>query len=105
MRPGAGRGVAARAGVRWDRVGRIAMAIVLTVLAYLYLSAGIRLFSTWRQASEDGRAVAAMEHEHRVLVREHEVLGGQSTVEAQARRLGMIDKGEQQYIVTGLPAN
>lgn len=93
------------AGVRWDRVGRVAMLCVLVALTYLYVSAGVHMFSTWRQSAHDSAAVAAMEREHAQLVRQHEVLSRQETLEVQARRLGLIRPGEQPYLVTGLPQN
>ena len=46
-----------------------------------------------------------MERENKLLVRQHEALGRQATLEAEARRLGMMKKGEQPYIVSGLPNN
>jgi len=92
-------------GVRWDRVGRLAMLCLLAALLYLYLSAGWHMFSTWREAGRDSAAVVALKHEHQALVRAHASLGRQSTIEAQARKLGMIRPGEQPYIVSGLPRN
>jgi cell division protein FtsB len=89
--------------VRWDRLGRIAMGGVLVALAYLYLSAGVHMFSTWRQSHRDNATVATMEHEYRTLSREHESLGKEATLEAEARRLGMVKKGERPYVVSGLP--
>ncbi|TMK96898.1 MAG: hypothetical protein E6G34_13715 [Actinobacteria bacterium] len=91
--------------VRWDRVGRLAMLFVLVALLYLYLSAGLRTFSTWRQARADNARVAAMQREHATLERQREVLGRQGTVEGQARRLGMAHGSELQYVVNGLPPN
>jgi hypothetical protein len=90
-------------GVRWDRVGRVAMLCVLGALVYLYLSAGIHMFSTWRQSSRDSAAVVAMEHEHRLLTHQHETLSKASTLEQEARQLGMMKQGEQPYAITGLP--
>ena len=81
------------------------MLCVGVALLYLYLSAGIRMLSTWRQARSDSSTVAAMEHEHLLLKRQHEVLGARGTVEQEARRLGMMKRGEQSYVVTGLPDN
>ncbi len=81
------------------------MLVVLAVLAYLYLSAGIHMYSTWGQARHDRATVAAMEREHASLVRQHEALGRQGTVEGEARGLGMKKAGERQYIVPGLPSN
>jgi hypothetical protein len=91
--------------VRWDRLGRITMLCVLVVLLYLYVSAGIRLFSTWREARSDSAQVSALEHEHVLLLRRHEALRRRGTVEEEARRLGMMKAGEQPYVITGLPSN
>jgi hypothetical protein len=86
-------------------LGRIAMLCVGAALVYLYLSAGVRTLSTWRQARAQDAAVTALKHEHAALQHRHEVLGRRGTVEAEARRLGMARSGEQQYVVSGLPAN
>ena len=59
--PRAGSGSGARAQqrralapqVRWDRLARAALLCVLAGLLYLYLSAGVHMFSTWRQAHRD----------------------------------------------------
>jgi cell division protein FtsB len=93
------------ASVRWDRVGRVAMLCVLVALVYLYVSAGVHVLSTWRQAGHDSAAVAAMEREHTQLVHQHEILSRQETLEVEARKLGLIKPGEQPYLVTGLPKN
>ncbi len=93
------------ARVRWDRLGRIAMLCLLVALVYLYMSAGIRIYSTYREARSDSTQLAALEHEHVLLVHEHEALGRRNTVEAEARKLGMMKAGEQPYVVTGLPNN
>jgi hypothetical protein len=91
--------------VRWDRVGRLAMLVVLAVLLYLYLSAGIRMLSTWHQSRHDSATVATMEREHKALVRQRESLGRQGTIEAQARDLGMKKSNERQYVIPHLPSN
>jgi hypothetical protein len=97
--------VVAVARVRWDRVGRVALLGVLVALLYLYLSAGVHLFSTWRAARRDRSAVAALEHEHLALQRQHDALGKRGTLEVEARGLGMIRPNERGYVITGLPGN
>ena len=79
------------------------MLCVLCALVYLYASAGVHMLSTWRQSRRDRATVAAMEREHRELKLQHETLGSQGTLETEARRLGMMRKGEQPYVVSGLP--
>ena len=91
--------------MRWDRLGRLAMLCVLVVLAYLYLSAGVHLLSTWHQARGASAKVAAMQREHGTLQRQHEALGRPGAVEAQARKLGMMKHDERPYIVGDLPNN
>jgi cell division protein FtsB len=104
------RGSPARAGsplegVRWDRLGRIALLFVLAALLYLYLSAGIHMLQKWSQERRDSATVVGLKREHAQLARQHELLGRQATLEAEARRLGMIKPGEQPFVVTGLPNN
>ncbi len=91
--------------VRWDRIGRVAMLCVLAALLYLYLSAGVRLFETWREARGDSAQLVALEHEHTQLQRRHQALARQGTVEGEARQLNMMNPGEQPYVVAGLPSN
>jgi hypothetical protein len=91
--------------VRWDRVGRVALLGVLAALLYLYLSAGVHLFSTWRAAHKDRAAVTVLEREHLQLRRQHEALGRRGTLEAEARGLGMVRPSERGYVITGLPSN
>jgi hypothetical protein len=83
----------------------MAMLFVLAALLYLYLSAGIRMLSTWHQSRHDSATVAAMEREHASLVRQRESLGRRGTTEMQARSLSMKRPNERQYVITGLPSN
>lgn len=94
-------GPAAR--IRWDRVGRAAMLCLLAALLYLYVSAGIRIYSTYHQARSDRTVVAGLEHEHVSLVHQHEALVRRGTVEEEARRLQMMRPDEQPYVISGLP--
>ena len=66
------------AGIAW---GAWRCSCVLVVLAYLYLSAGVHLVSTYHQAHSARAKVAAMEREHIALQRQHEAL-----VEPRRRR-------------------
>lgn len=95
----------AGARVRWDRLGRIALLCVLAALLYLYLSAGVTLFSTWREARGNSAQLATLERQHRVLEAQQASLSSPDTLVQEARRLGMVRPGEQTYVITGLPSN
>ncbi len=98
-------GLRAAARVRWDRLGRIAMLLVLFALMFLYLGTGLHMLSTWRQSHRASARVAAMQSEHKRLVGEHNRLSSQANLEEQARALGMQRPDEQNFIVTNLPNN
>jgi cell division protein FtsB len=78
---------------------------VMVAIVYLYLSAGLRLFSAWGESKRDSAQVRVLERRSRALRQQHAALTSPGTVQAQARLLGMIHPGEQAYIVSGLPPN
>jgi cell division protein FtsB len=81
------------------------MLVVMVAIAYLYLSAGLRLFSAWGESKRDSAQVQGLERQNRLLKRQHATLASPGAVQAQARRLGMVRRGEQAYVVSGLPSN
>jgi Flp pilus assembly protein TadB len=91
--------------VRWDRLGRVAMLGVMSALLYLYLSAGISVWSTWHEARRNSALVVQLERQNRALVAQHASLRRRSTLMSEARQLGMEKPGEQPYVVQGLPNN
>lgn len=93
------------ARIRWDRVGRVAMLGVAMALLYLYLSAGITLFSTWREAKRNSAQVTELERQNVRLLAQHAALGRPSTLVGEARQLGMDLPREQPYVIQGLPNN
>lgn len=104
-RPRSLAGASPVARVRWDRLGRVAMLCLLVALLYLYVSAGVRIYSSWSQARGDSAQLATLEREHSQLQRQHEALGRRGTVEEEARGLGMMHADEQPYVIPGLPNN
>jgi hypothetical protein len=93
------------ARIRWNRLARTAMLVVMVAIAYLYLSAGLRLFSAWGESKHDAAQVRALERQERVLESQRTALAAPGSVQKQARALGMIHSGEQAFLVSGLPDN
>ena len=81
------------------------MLCVLGALLYLYISAGVSLLSTWKEAGGDSAQVLALERQHTVLEAQHAALAGPGALVREARRLGMMRPGERTYVITGLPSN
>jgi len=94
----------ARATVRWDRLGRIAMLIVLLGLAYLYIGAVRSYIGTYLDSSHRQATISQLRHENAQLRALRNTLLRPSTLERDARALGMIKPTERPYIIQGLPA-
>jgi cell division protein FtsB len=89
--------------LRWDRVGRIGLLIVLAVVLGLYVEHTLSYFSTRSQADAALATVERLARENRILEREQAALHNPETIIRDARALGMVKAGERPYVITGLP--
>jgi cell division protein FtsB len=89
--------------LRWDRVGRVGLLIVLAVVAGLYMQHALSYLSTRSQTDAQLAIVHRLTKENAQLVREQKALNNPATIEADARALGMVRAGERPYVVSGLP--
>jgi len=90
---------AARAGVgiRWDRLGRIALLLVLAVILLTYVGPLRSYWTTWHEAGKRRAEVTRFEAEHKRLLARRAQLSSPATLEREARRLGMVRPGERAY--------
>jgi cell division protein FtsB len=89
--------------VRWDRVGRVSLLIVLGVVAALYVQRGLAYFSVRSQANQQRAIVQQLARSNASLRARRTSLNEPSTILSDARALGMVRPGEHPYEVTGLP--
>ena len=94
---------AAAMRVRWDRVGRTALLLLLLLVALAYVGPARSLLSTWRDSSAKQAQLQQLQREHDALLRRASELRDPRTVQAEARRLGMVKPGERSYVVSNLP--
>ncbi|MDO8185938.1 septum formation initiator family protein [Conexibacter sp. JD483] len=94
---------AAAMRVRWDRVGRIALLLLLAGVVALYVQPARSYVSTWRDSNAKQQQVSELQREHDALEARSRSLREPRTVETEARRLGMVRPGERPYVVSGLP--
>ncbi|HTT28060.1 MAG TPA: septum formation initiator family protein [Solirubrobacteraceae bacterium] len=99
----ANRGLRGR--VRWDRVGRVSLLIVLTVVAGLYVQRGLAYLSVRSQASQQKAIVQQLTRSNASLRAQQRSLGEPATILSDARALGMVRPGEHPYEITGLPGH
>lgn len=94
---------AAALRVRWDRVGRTALLLVLFAVALAYVGPARSLLSTWHDSNAKQAQLRQLQQEHDALLRRARELRDTRTVQAEARRLGMVKPGERSYVVRELP--
>jgi cell division protein FtsB len=90
-------------GIRWDRLGRVALLFVAALVLYLYIGPARAWVTTYRQSQHRKQDVAALQRQHAHLVAQRNSLRRQSTLETKARSLGMVRGSEKEYVVKGLP--
>ena len=93
----------ARSGIRWDRVGRLSLLVVLVGVVALYVGPAISYIETWREADSRRAEVRELQRDNAVLRARRDALRDPRTLEREARRLGMVKPGERAYIVRNLP--
>jgi cell division protein FtsB len=88
--------------IRWDRLGRYALLMVLFAILLAYISPA----SHWiRQSATAGHEEAELHHLQQENARlEHRVqdLKRPIALEREARKLGMVKEGERAYVIENL---
>ena len=93
-----------RSGIRWDRVGRVALITTLGVIMLLYVSPALHWLEQSRTAGEQRTELSELTDKNRELKRRLRELRSPGALEREARRLGMIRIGERSYVIENLPA-
>lgn len=93
------------ARVRWDRVGRTALLIVLVVVAGLYVQHAVEYFVTRSNADAQRAISQRLARQNASLRAQRGALQRPDTIERYARALGMVKTGERPYVILGLPSS
>ena len=88
--------------VRWDRVGRVALVMVLFGVMVSYLNPVVNLIDAWSDAGASKERLAELKYKHEKLLDEVRDASSPLTVEREARKLGMVRPGEHAYVVHDL---
>jgi cell division protein FtsB len=98
-RPGARRGASR---VNWERLGRVALTLVLAAVLFSYLNPVVNLFHSYRDSSAAKERLHELALENRQLHDRVQSADDPDVLEREARRQGMIEPGERPYVVKGL---
>jgi cell division protein FtsB len=89
--------------IRWDRIARIALLLVLAGLVWLAIGPAASLVTTWREAGERRERVAELEAANERLAARRDELRDPAALEREARAMGMVSPGERAFVIEGLP--
>jgi len=100
-----GRRVRRRSGpsrIRWDKLGRIVLVLVLFFVLVSYLNPLVNLVQAWQGSKTSNAELAKLKQERMDLREQLRDVSSPAALEREARRLGMVKPGEHAYIVHGL---
>jgi cell division protein FtsB len=92
-----------RSGIRWDRVGRVALLTTLVVILFSYLSPARQWIRQSGTAGHQKQELSDLMSEQRHLKKRLRALRDPGALEREARRLGMVRAGERSYVIENLP--
>jgi hypothetical protein len=87
-------------GIRWERVGRLALLGVLGIIVLLYIPPITHWFQQRSTAERSEQQLQELEAERTRLKTRLRELSGPGAVEREARKLGMTRRDERPYVVT-----
>jgi cell division protein FtsB len=99
-RPRSGGRPASR--VHWDKVGRVALVIVVFLVLASYVGPALNFFDAWRDSKSEHAALADLRQENARLKQRIATLDGSDAAERAARKQGLIVLGERAYTIRGL---
>jgi hypothetical protein len=88
--------------IRWDRVGRVALVLVLFGVLVSYLNPLVNLVDAWRDSKASEQRLADLKSKHQNLTEAVREAGTPLVIEREARKLGMVRPGERAYVVKDL---
>jgi len=93
-----------RTTIRWDRLGRVALLLVLAGVIALYVNPLRDWWTTVGEAETRRAEVEQLQRENERLRERKAELRDPRALEREARKLGMVKPGERAFSVSGLPA-
>lgn len=94
---------AGRGGIRWDRLARVSLLLVLLAVVVSYLGPAANYIESWRLAKQTRAELQQLRTDNDRLRDRAKRLRDSNTIELEARRIGMARPGERAYVIRGLP--
>jgi cell division protein FtsB len=92
-----------RTSIRWDRVGRVGLLCVLGVILLLYVSPAKHWIEQSGTLSHQRAELSELNRDNARLKRRVRELRDPGALEREARRLGMVKRGERSFVIQNPP--
>jgi cell division protein FtsB len=103
VRPRSSAGRRRGTRIKWDKLGRVLLVLVLAAILASYIGPLMSLVGAWQDRRSAASDLAALRQENANLKARASATNGPDPAAAAARRLGMIGPGDRAYYVKGLP--
>jgi cell division protein FtsB len=99
MRPAPRRGGRRTSRIRWDKLGRVVLVIVLVAVLASYIGPALNFVDAWQDSRSEHSQLQQLQRENAQLRARAATLDGPDAAERAARSLGMVAPGERSYVI------
>jgi cell division protein FtsB len=94
---------AGRGGIRWDRIARVSLLLVLLAVLVSYVGPTANYLESWRLAKQTRGELNDLRADNTRLRERAKRLRNSTAIELEARKIGMARPGERTYVIRNLP--
>jgi cell division protein FtsB len=88
--------------IQWDRVGRVALVLVLFAILASYVNPLVNLLDAWSDRRSERATLTELKAENAKLRERIAAFASPEAAERGARKLGMVAEGEGSYVIRKL---
>jgi hypothetical protein len=88
--------------IHWDKLGRVALLLVLIAILASYVGPLINFVGAWQDRRQAATELTQLRHQYENLHARAAAASGPDPAGAAARKLGMVSPGERSYAIQGL---
>jgi len=85
--------------IRWDKLGRVVLVIVLFAILASYINPIVNALDAWHDSRAERAQLQQLQQQNSELQTKAGALAGADAPERAARALGMVADGERSYVI------